>query len=302
MADFPDDASPSTTAPRHSSAPLPPFVAPRGGSSGARRMPQPAAPIHGGRGALARLYTPPAAPTVRRAADAMASTPVHDISRVEQPELEARADVDPSDARADVEQAAPETIEEPASESGVEASEYESSFVDQVANEVADDAVSDSAPYTPSDDAEPTDDDWFAAEAEESDAPPEPAHPTPAFNDLRGIERLASDGASDDFTSPYASYPGVSEESGSGDTRASHDDGAAAATPGEQGVQPMAPTEAQSHQLPARDTLSVVAEMLERTALRVRDGHLTLPSDLSTSSDAAALAAVLSALLRTPQS
>jgi len=293
MADFPDDASPSTTAPRHSSAPLPPFVAPRGGSGTARRTPQPVAPMHGGRGALARLYTPPAAPTVRRAADAMASTPVHDISRFEQPELEARADV---------EQAAPETIEEPASESGVEASEYESSFVDQVANEVADDAVSDSAPHTPSADAEPTDDDWFAAEADESDAPPEPAHPTPAFNDLRGIERLASDVASDDFTSPYPSYPGLSDESGSGDTRASHDDGAAAATLGEQGVQPMAPAEAQPHQLPARDTLSVVAEMLERTALRVRDGHLTLPSDLSTSSDAAALAAVLSALLRTPQS
>jgi hypothetical protein len=42
----------------------------------------------------------------------------------------------------------------------------------------------------------------------------------------------------------------------------------------------------------------VVAEVLERLAVRVRDGDLTLPTDIPATTEEAALAAVLSALLR----
>lgn len=296
MADFPDDASPSTSAVRRSSAPLPPFVSPRGNGGIARRTPHPAAPVHEGHRVRARLYTPPGAMAVHDTADGRAYGA--EMTGGEQPEPAAQPDVEPIETEAapwvgtahDGEPAGyDEAVVEAVSVAGTQMAEAaqlaesaavefdrpESVYAQSAGSEPASTASADSE-WAGSESAgsesavsQPVDDDWFATETSEPDAPPEPMRPTPAFNDLRGIERLASEAGS--YRSPFSS-PTEAE--------------AAAVGPNWSSV---------------RDPQVVVADVLERMALRVREGDLSLPADIALPSDAAALAAVLTALLRSPQ-
>lgn len=301
MADFPDDASPSTSAVRRSSAPLPPFVSPRGNGGIARRTPHPAAPVHEGHRVRARLYTPPGATAVRDTADGTASRA--EMTGGEQPEPAAHPDVEPTETEAapwvetahdrepaGYDEAVVEAVSvagtqmsegaQPAESTAAEFDDTESVYTQSIDSESTDsesidsestdsESIGSESPGSESTGSQQVDDDWFATETSEPDAPPEPMRPTPAFNDLRGIERLASEAGS--YRSPFSS-PTEAE--------------AAAVGPNWSSV---------------RDPQVVVADVLERMALRVREGELSLPADIALPSDAAALAAVLTALLRSPQ-
>jgi hypothetical protein len=118
------------------------------------------------------------------------------------------------------------------------------------------------------DDGSEAAEDWFevaddevAVEADErTEVPAEPAVLTPSlFNGLSGIEAIAPTADPDTSPRPQAS-------------------------------------ELDPYAWP--DPRMVVAEVLERLAARVRDGDLALPTDIPASTDEAALAAVLSALVR----
>lgn len=263
MADFTDDATAAAAAARRNAAPLPPFVAPKSGARTAHRAPRPVAPPPAGYVPPARLYTPPAVPTVTP----VAATPA---------EAEMPAYVSPTSSTAldgptsePLEVSAP-TLREPEVETQGE------SELDAYTAAPAQVAGADHAHEQP---VAEVDDDWFAAETSESGATQEPADPTPAFNDLHGIERLASNVETDGSEDVGAA---AEPESGSA----------------EHGSLSQSVGAVENH---APNPRTEVAELLERVALRVRDGELAIPPDVAASNDAAALAAVLTALLRSPR-
>ena len=325
MADIPDDAHPIT---RRSTVPLPPFVGPRSGAEGVRRTPERLGAQHGGRSGPARLYTPPPGramrvvpapepivlPVEESAASAPSESREHEDTVVAptaadqaselpstisaEPDAPAVAEVvEDTEAVEDTEPAPPVPsaadapmpwaygdVPHPETESSAQHEEW-------AATEVA---------------AEHADDDWFAEDESDSPAPAEPVHPTPAFNDLTGLERLVATAASDETTAAF-------DETWSATTHVEPVAEPAAVSDAMEEPAPMEPTVPLEPTLPPvlptdaslptddpQTPVASVADAIERVAMRVREGGIVLPTDLPTSSEAAALAAVLAALLRAP--